>query len=293
MIVAGRRLTFEASGEHAVAPVHDFLYADRGPTRGGEFVIRLAAHDRATVAVAPGWSVDACGHVVGGDGFAVRFDRHVAEAAFDRDRAGADRQAAQAAAFGALRRMSCADLHAGAVTPPGTSDALILLGPSGHGKSTLTLCAVTAGWGFLSDDVIVAFASDQEVLIAPLRRRLQISEAAVPLLPKAARSSSWSATLPRKLVVDPESEGLPGRKSRARPARLVFLEHGARSDIRPISAARAFERLLLLSPHLAFDPGGRAALDLLKRLVRQAPACVASLPLAALSDVSTLYDLAS
>lgn len=43
-------------------------------------------------------------------------------------------------------------LHAGAVAIPDDGRAVVLPGPSGTGKSTLTAAAVTAGWRYLSDE---------------------------------------------------------------------------------------------------------------------------------------------
>jgi hypothetical protein len=47
---------------------------------------------------------------------------------------------------------------------------------------------------------------------------------------------------------------------------------------------------MLHSPHIAFDPGARAAIDALKRLADEVPARSAVLPLDSLHDAQTLED---
>ena len=201
--------------------------------------------------------------------------------------------AAQFAVFGALRREGRAELHASAIVPPDSTTALVLVAESGHGKSTLTLSAIAGGWGFLSDDLIAVFSNAAgDLTLAPLRRTLRVPESAVPLLPEHAREGRWNTETPRKMIVDPEACGLGPRHSRARPGRLVFLERGrAGRTVRPISSGEAFERLLLHSPHLAFDPDAKAAIGALRRLAAEVPGAVASLPLESLHDVATLEDL--
>lgn len=224
-----------------------------------------------------------------GDGFGVDFgDRNVL-AHHDPTRVGAGLQAAQFAVFGALRRAGRADLHASAIVPPESTEAVVLVGESGHGKSTLTLCAIGAGWSFLSDDLIAVFADNVGALtLAPLRRTLRVAESAVSLLPPSMRGGEWNDEMPRKLIVDPETSGLGARRSRSRPGRLVFLERAKRKESRRLSRAEAFERLMLHSPHLSFDPDGKPAIEALKRLADEVPATVASLPLDSLRDVATL-----
>lgn len=241
----------------------------------------------------PGWSGSSGRRSFRGDGFVVDFTGRTARARHDPAQAGAAFAAAQFAVFGALRREGRAELHASAIVPPDSTTALVLVAESGHGKSTLTLSAIAGGWGFLSDDLIAVFSNAAgDLTLAPLRRTLRVPESAVPLLPEHAREGRWNTETPRKMIVDPEACGLGPRHSRARPGRLVFLERGrAGRTVRPISSGEAFERLLLHSPHLAFDPDAKAAIGALRRLAAEVPGAVASLPLESLHDVATLEDL--
>lgn len=68
-------------------------------------------------------------------------------------------------------------LHAGAVTRGGK--AMVLLGHSGLGKTTLTVELVRRGWGFLSDDFAVM---DDRAIVHPFPRRVNLTDASLALL---------------------------------------------------------------------------------------------------------------
>jgi hypothetical protein len=68
-------------------------------------------------------------------------------------------------------------LHAGAVVRAGR--ATLLVGPSGWGKSTLTLELVRRGWGFLSDDFAPVSTSG---VVAPFPRAVNVTEQTLGLL---------------------------------------------------------------------------------------------------------------
>lgn len=73
-------------------------------------------------------------------------------------------------------------IHAGAVVHRGR--ALIVAGPSGHGKTTLTLGLVARGLGLLSDELAVI---DRDgTAIAPYRRSVHIRPGTRALLPQLA-----------------------------------------------------------------------------------------------------------
>ena len=54
----------------------------------------------------------------------------------------------------AMRRCGLFLLHGAGVLPPGQDNGLLIVGPSGTGKSTLTFQLTANGWGYLSDDSI-------------------------------------------------------------------------------------------------------------------------------------------
>jgi hypothetical protein len=102
--------------------------------------------------------------------------------------------AAAAAAVGQLV------LHAGAVCRDGR--AVAVMGPSGWGKTTLTLELVRRGWSFLTDD----FAPlDRSGWIAPFPRRVGLTDASLALLgltPPAGAVRSVGAAGQAKWMVD-------------------------------------------------------------------------------------------
>jgi len=289
---AGCAFSIEISGGRRIQP-RNLLDLDL-PGEAADTVWRITVLSDPGVQhpAPPGWSGSAGQRSFHGDGFVVEFKDRTAQARHDPSRAGAAFAAAQAAVFSALRRESRADLHAAAIVPTESAGAIVLVGESGHGKSTLTLRAITAGWGFLSDDLIAVFNDDAGALaLAPLRRTLRVAESAFFLLPETARAGQWNTETPRKMIVDPEACGLGHRHSRARPGRLVFLERGDSKRSRTISGGASFERLMLHSPHLAFDPDAKPAIEALRRLANEVPAAIASLTLDSLHDVATLEDL--
>lgn len=77
----------------------------------------------------------------------------------------------------AAARTDTVVLHSGAVTLGGR--AVLLVGPSGWGKSTLTLELVRRGWGFLSDDFAPV---DAEGWVAPFPRAVNVTDRTLDLL---------------------------------------------------------------------------------------------------------------
>jgi hypothetical protein len=68
-------------------------------------------------------------------------------------------------------------LHSGAVSRGG--QAALLVGSSGHGKTTLTLELVRRGWRFLSDDFAPVDAAG---VVRPFPRRVNVTDATLVLL---------------------------------------------------------------------------------------------------------------
>lgn len=75
----------------------------------------------------------------------------------------------------ALRRRCLFELHSGAVIDPESGRGVLIIGPSGSGKSTLTVQLATAGWSFLTDDVLLLSSEGAEVKSWPMRRCFAIT----------------------------------------------------------------------------------------------------------------------
>jgi hypothetical protein len=143
--------------------------------------------------------------------------------------------------------------HAAAVTV-GT-DAFLILGDSGAGKSTVAynLCH-HHGATLLADDVAALNATPQGIVVEPTERVLWLADGAGAETPKAPRTAS-TATETAPLVM------------------CVFLGFDEVSDIRsrPLTGVKAFERLLASA--LRFIPSPEQwcrELDAISRVCQQA-----------------------
>jgi hypothetical protein len=183
-------------------------------------------------------------------------------------------------------------LHAAAVIPRGLERAMLLLGDSGFGKSTLALRALQAGHRLLSDDGISTFVDESGfVLAAPVRKYISVEES---LRPDNARGF-WIADVSgrRKFSFDPETLFEHCRPREALVESLVFLERGDSVEIRPIKRAAAYQRLLSRCPDVFMPIMRRQRLDILRALATTAQAKVARLTKESLSDVGVLDKLLS
>lgn len=90
--------------------------------------------------------------------------------------------------LGALAQRGWAALHASALVPPAQNRALVIVGDSTAGKSTLALELLHRGWGFLSDDTTIL---DSARNIVPFTRPIGVRE-------RTAQSFPWLADVLRK-----------------------------------------------------------------------------------------------
>jgi hypothetical protein len=75
----------------------------------------------------------------------------------------------------ALRQRRLFELHGSAVVHPNSERGVLIVGPSGSGKSTLTVHLASAGWSFLTDDVLLLSEEFTLVRAWPLRRCFAIT----------------------------------------------------------------------------------------------------------------------
>lgn len=61
--------------------------------------------------------------------------------------------------------------------------AILITGPSGSGKTTTGLRLVTAGWGFLSNDIVLLKRQDGVVYAFPMPGHINVRPGSIPLLP--------------------------------------------------------------------------------------------------------------
>lgn len=154
-------------------------------------------------------------------------------------------------------------LHSGAVSRRGK--ALVLVGRSMSGKTSLALSLSRRGFTLLSDEANILLRRGDEYRVAAFPMRTQVREAAFRHLPSLARRR---ASLPRT------SNGkwiLPSRRSAAEPllGRLVFLEYAPAASplLEPVGAdalTPVFDACT--SGYLSMRPGNAALLDYLLTL---------------------------
>lgn len=153
--------------------------------------------------------------------------------------------------------------HAGAVERDG--DVVVVLGQSGHGKSTLTAALVQAGWGYLSDELVAVDAATFDV--APYARPLDLNQYSLDQL---GLDGADIVTGSRKDKVFP---GRLGRVSAGgRVAAIIVLTGESTEDgqlVTELPAAEAVMAMLALTFAATFDDAG--ALESLARLCVATP----------------------
>ena len=165
-----------------------------------------------------------------------------------------------------LRREGRLDLHAAAVAPAHDAGALLIVGPKGAGKSSLTVSLALSGWVLFSDDHIITWCNDDEIRVAGLRLPLFLTPDAAERLPAHLPRGRMAPSLGKR-VFQPE-DLFPGRHRVEGPvAHTVFIERSAApSKIEALRPLDCFQRLLSVSPFLASDPSARPCIDVARRI---------------------------
>lgn len=136
-------------------------------------------------------------------------------------------------------------LHSAVVEKGGR--ALILPGPPGSGKSTLSAALVHRGWRLLSDEV--ALIRPQDMLLVPVPRPIGLKEESIHAIrrfaPQAVLGPSWPGTPKGALAhMQPPAESARRAQETARCAWLVFPAYrpDAKAELASLSKAQAFLR---------------------------------------------------
>jgi hypothetical protein len=163
-------------------------------------------------------------------------------------------------------------LHgAGLVSP--TNAGVVISGPCGSGKSTLSIGLIRAGWGYLSDDALLLREVHNTVEMLALRKSFYIDE------DNAQRYQDLSPG-----AVVPDNTGGQRRQlalheshpdqyaSRVKASLLLFpriVSHPT-STLKPLTGAAALTKLLAESGGQLFDRSTMSQhLQILKRLIEQ------------------------
>ncbi|HEV2829711.1 MAG TPA: hypothetical protein VGW76_19080 [Pyrinomonadaceae bacterium] len=158
----------------------------------------------------------------------------------------------------ALRRRGLFELHSGAAIDPLSGQGLLIIGPSGSGKSTLTVQLATAGWSFLTDDVLVLSSDRAGVRAWPLRRCFAITAetfAASDFLRARASIDYTQAQPENKKQFAPHHIFNSEFKEQCVPKHLFFsqLSGGERSRVVRLSSPEVMTRLIRMNPWSGYD----------------------------------------
>ena len=205
-----------------------------------------------------------------GDGFALLIATDVSRLAHLYLDPAATKKAKDAALVAALhsvlRREGRLDLHAAAVARP-DGDAILIVGPKGAGKSSLTIALALSGWTLLSDDYVLAWSGETGLSVGSLRHALFLLPDAVERLPAGSRAGQFVPAM-GKHMFQPSQIFQGQHRTQAGIAAIVFPERrpGAPSRLERLRPATAFRRLLASSPFLATDVSARPCLAVARAL---------------------------
>jgi hypothetical protein len=173
-----------------------------------------------------------------------------------------------------LRRRGLFELHSGAVIEPASNKGVLIIGPSGSGKSTLTVQLASAGWPFLTDDVLTLSAKDEEVTAWPLRRCFAITDKTLATSEFLRTRTSFDQLKGQR---DEKKQFLPHEvfekfTEHCIPQTLIFSQLSGEecSKVSALSSGETMTRLIRMNPWSCYDQTTAAShLAVLSALVRQ------------------------
>ena len=163
------------------------------------------------------------------------------------------------AACAALRRFGVFELHSAGVIHPESDKGVLIIGPSGRGKSTLAVQLAMAGWPYLSDDELLLSLVDGEVEVTGFRSFFAVNGADDTF----------------KTCFEPDAVFSSGRRLKASPAVLLFTSVSGeqKTQMRKLTQAESMTRLIRACPWATYDRSiATANLDMLSKLARQTSA---------------------
>ena len=168
-------------------------------------------------------------------------------------------------------------LHASVVERDGC--ALIMTGASGAGKSTLATLLAARGWRFMSDEFALVDPVDGRIHAFP--RLVSLKNESVATVRDAwprARYGPLMAGTPKGEIrhLVPDAAAIAAMDRPARPALLLFPQHGHATETRTVPASEAFVRLTQASTN--YVALGEAGFRALTALVTTIPALAIDYP---------------
>jgi hypothetical protein len=171
-----------------------------------------------------------------------------------------------------LRRLGLYDFHGAGVVPPHQDKAVLILGASGTGKSTLTMQLVAHGWNYLSDDTLLLDNDRHGLQVYALRKFFALTTDTIAALQLSKASSNSAREVKHRFTA---KDLLPATQiERSRPGAVFFpiITNTIFSQVRRLTAAEAMTKLLRLSPWASYDE--RTAAKHLRTLAQLAKQCV-------------------
>jgi hypothetical protein len=175
----------------------------------------------------------------------------------------------------ALRRAGLYVLHAAGVIEPETGAGLVVVGNSNSGKSSMTIRLASAGWRYLSDDMLVLGEDDGAVEAWALRRIFSVSAGSLANCHLSGLEAALGAPAnsdPTKRKLEPGITFPGSFVESCRPRVLLFptLTGEAASRLEKISPGEAMARLIRQCPWASYDTGtAREHLRVLGVLAKQ------------------------
>jgi hypothetical protein len=175
----------------------------------------------------------------------------------------------------AMRRCGLYELHAAGVVSP-SGEGMLVIGPSGSGKSNLAAQLASAGWQYLSDDTVLLYSENDVVHAHALRRMFALTDEVLSAT-GLTESDSIEVTVapfdPLKKRFEP-APVFPGRFALScKPTRVLFsrIENDASSHVQSLNRSETMARLIRMCPWACYDKGtAEAHLEVLGALARQA-----------------------
>jgi hypothetical protein len=173
----------------------------------------------------------------------------------------------------------------------------LIVGNSGHGKTTVTLSLIRQGWHYVSDDALMLGRTSLEIQALAFRRWFACTQETVGYFPELslAVGEVWR-TQDGKRTVDLKTI-YPGQfTSHCKPQLLLFprITERSHSQLVPLDATRAMIALMQQSPGLTVgQPVVSRQLDVLRQLVNQARSYQLLLGRDAYQDPTAVEKLAS
>lgn len=176
----------------------------------------------------------------------------------------------------ALRRGGLYVLHAAGVVEPETGAGLVVVGNSNSGKSSLTIRLASAGWRYLSDDMLVISGEADGACEAwALRRIFSVSAQSLAGCELSGLESALGAPAnsdPSKRKLEPGITFPGSFVESCHPRVLLFptLTGEAASRVEKITPGEAMARLIRQCPWASYDTGtAREHLRVLGMLAKQ------------------------